>query len=425
MDCTSVAAGFVFGKNKENYSDPIPHFCEHMLFLETEKYDKEALKNFRSSLFSFINAHTSYSSIILTFTRANKILEKCFDVGSEMLLNTKFSDENINSERNVIKQELSMAMANTERLFWLTNEETLGNKYTSPCAVLGTSQQLDAVTKEALQKFRDEVFVSENFVICVNGDIPHFKAKRLANKYFMSKLKSNPSYPVNKETQFYTDKPGNLNIKPSKNNLTSAEVNFKFDLSDEKNEQIFKILQVIAQKEISTRLRDKGLLYGSRFGSFMNKRISLKFNTSSENVNKILDVFGAYLNELKTKEIDQSLLDTVKDNLKYANLEKNSSPKENCARNLLDNYLNFGERYFHKKDAKRREKICEKITAQDIKNFAKDAFSNPNNLYITIMTDKKDYDFYTYEKMQDILTGKETAKQKIKPHKTGNKTNKK
>ena len=40
---TSVTAGFIFGKNRDNYPEPTAHFCEHMFFKETKIFLKANL----------------------------------------------------------------------------------------------------------------------------------------------------------------------------------------------------------------------------------------------------------------------------------------------------------------------------------------------------------------------------------------------
>ncbi len=419
MKCVSVAAGFVFGENRNNYSEPTAHFCEHMLFQETTKHNKEELKRLTQQIFSSnYNAFAETSSLFFQFLRANKMFEKALELSSEMLLETKFSPRLVKNEKGVIQQELVHALSNTQRKNIIMRDQNRGLKYSNKTQVLGSAEEISQIKAKDLQKFRDEVFISQNFIFSIVGDISLFKAKRLSNKYFVSKLKSNPSYPVNREIDVFVEKPGNLCINHynSKEKIIGS-ISFKFPVFDEKKFQIVNMMCYLLTGiggDFFELLRSKGLSYHCRV--CINKYIDrnflvFEFESSSDNVNKIIDQIGKLIHKLKTEKFDETRLDFIKNDVEYRKKEKTKN-KFDESQSLLRAYLQDGTKYFTKKANKRVKKLFNSVTADDILNLSNEIFSTPENVYVAILTGQKDNDYYSYEKIQKIVTGKSGEKVK-------------
>ena len=421
MKCVSVAAGFVYGENRNNYSEPTAHFCEHMLFQETTKHNKEELKILAQQTFSSnYNAFTETSSLFFQFLRANEMFEKAMELSSEMLLETKFSPQLVKNEKGVIQQELVGGLNNPQKQYYFTTQENIGNKYAYKTAVLGSGEEISQIKAKDLQKFRDEVFISQNFIISMVGDISLFKAKHLANKYFVSKLKSNLSYPVNREIDVFVEKPGNLCVNYFPLNKVKGSVSFKFPVLDEKRFQIVNMMCYLLTGiggDFFELLRSKGLSYHCRvcINKYTDRNFLLfEFDCSTENVNKIIDQIGKLIHKLKTEKFDETRLDFIKNDVEYRKKEKTKN-KFDESQKLLHSYLYDGTKYFTKKANNRVKKLFNSVTADDILNLSKEIFSTPENVYVAILTGQKDNDYYSYEKIQKIVTGKSSAKSKSEP----------
>ena len=419
MKCVSVAAGFVFGENRNNYSEPTAHFCEHMLFQETTKHNKEELKTLAQQIFSYKNAFTNTNRLYFVFSRANEMLEKAMELSSEMLLETKFSPQLVKNEKGVIQQELVRALNNPQRQYYYTTQENIGNKYCYNTAILGSEEEISQIKAKDLQKFRDEVFISQNFIISMVGDISLFKAKRLANKYFVSKLKSNPSYPVNRETDVFVEKPGNLCVNYFPLNKVTGNVSFKITDFDDKKMEILSMMAYLLNGiggDFHECLRDKGLVYSCGFFNkiYPDRMYAMfQFESSQENVNKIIDQIGKLIHKLKTEKFDETRLDFIKKNKEYRKKES-SIDKSSEGQKLFNAYLQDGTKYFTKKANNRVKKLFNSVTADDILNLSNEIFSTPENVYVAILTGQKDNDYYSYEKIQKIVTGKSGEKSKSK-----------
>lgn len=405
---TAVVAGFIFGKNRDKYPEPTAHFCEHMFFKETESKNSNELSTAISETFPRNNGRTGLFFTEIDFCRSNKALEPCFKLASEMLLNTKFSKKHIESEKGVIKQELVRKLNNPDMIANFTFFRCTRSLYCQNTAVLGSEQEISNIDAKTLKKFRNDIFVSQNFTITIQGGISYQKAKRLAEKYFIKQLKSNPDFPVDKTTNIISDKQGNLLIEnyPFKKSICKIGIKLEPEANTLKNRQIANMLCGICNSTtgiLLKMLRDNGLVYGAGMWYKYTKEesmIGIDFSCSDDCVNKCIDKIGKIFNNLRTTLVDENIIETKKKNSKLASDEAN---KQIYPSTLFARYLSDGYECFTRKYKKQMKKLYYDITPQDILDFCNQVLTKPENLYVSILTGSEKDNFYTYEKMQKIL----------------------
>ncbi len=408
---THVTAGFFFGKNRDNYSEPTAHFCEHMLFKSTTQKDYKTLSNEINNTFSYLDAVTSQVYIKLIFQRANEAISPCFKLASEMLLKTKFLPKEIKGEKGVIKQELIRGNANYNTQFAFATIRTLRDNHNSSTSTLGNEEEIENINSNALKKFRDEVFISENFIIVIIGGISYRKAKKLTEKNFINKLKSNHEYPVDKIIDFPVNRPGNMNVEYFNFQKVIGRISFKIDIdiNNIKTIEILNMCNIIFNNingKLFKLLRDNGLVYFTSFSSYYHKdyqMINIDFETSNENVNKIFDKIAIFIKELKENNLDNDLIISAKKNEKLMKHESETNLNID-ANNIVYTFLELGEKKLSKSIERKHKKAFKNITSEDIKEFFKTNISNPENIYITILTGEKNPQYYSYEKIQKMFT---------------------
>ncbi len=407
---TSVTAGFIFGKNRDKYPEPTAHFCEHMFFKETKNLSHEKLVDKAKNIFSIHNAHTGIYHTCIDFCRSNKLIQECFELASEMLLNTRFIKKHVENEKGVIKQELTRGLNDIKRKFGYAYSKTVRTQYNSDFCVLGTFEEIDQVNTKTLKKFRDETFISQNFFICIRGGISYHKAKKLSEKYFINKLNSNPTYPVDKNLIIPNDKKGNLIIEKFHLDKTKCQLSFKIpqELETTKSRIILKMIARLSNGIngiIGQTLRDSGLVYSTNFaggtispeGSFF----ALDFQCSNENTNKVINKLGKVLIDYVNGQITDEMIKDQKKKEKYE--EDEISGFSIYPNNDFFTYFKNMEYVFTRKYKKQYKKEYNSLKAADIQEFIKTILSKPENLYVTILSNKGPENFYTYEQMQKKL----------------------
>lgn len=408
----SVAISFVFGSNRDNYPNSTAHFCEHMFFESTNNLDKEAFRIQKDEVFGRrLNGQTGVLMTSMTFLRSKKIIEQCFDLASQMMLECKYDPETIESEKGVIQEELVRALNSPRRKEYKAIARTWLNKYVDgENCVLGTKEEIDAVNAELLEKFRKENFISQNLIVEIRGGISYSKAKKLAEKYFINKVASNPDYPVDHNVVSLPEKDGNLHIEEGLTDKTKCVIRIILneDLNTIPNMQRANLVVSLCNGiggKLRCALRDKGLVYAvSMSAEFTEGKIAyliIEFPCSANKVNDTIDEIGKVLYDLRNNPIDDNVVQTRKQNLRYGSdeIQKVISPLT-----MTQHYLRYGIRHFTKKQRKQLRKSFDNMTNADIQEFCKKAFTKEQTYYITLITKEDAKTFYDYDKIIDILT---------------------
>lgn len=414
---TSVDVGFWFGKSADHFPEPTAHFCEHMFFQSTKNRTKEQLTKDMTETFSSNNGHTGMFLTYIDFNRSNKILEPCFELASDMLLNTNFSPKEIESEKGVIKQELIRKLSSQDTAFRVASRKTTSHypRLKRSC-VLGTDNEIDAINADILQKYHDEIFISQNFLISIEGGISYRKAKHLAEKYFISKLKSCPTAEVDKTTDPPFDRQGNLHIEKFSSRRSKIGIAFKLDDFKDVKDRVQNLACLYFLKKLSNNLnkhllgnlRNAGLVYTANLTYLLQKTdgyLVITADTSPKNINNIVDVIGETLRDYRKNLFDKNTLEAIKKNRKYS--EDESAPRPIYPSSLFCDSMLRDDYTFTRKYRKLINKAIKNTTAEDLLQYCQKIFSDPKNIYATFLTDTRNpatKDLYTYAEIKKVLT---------------------
>ena len=86
-------------RNETKDENGISHFIEHMFFKGTDKRNAKEIVQEIENIGGQINAYTSKETTCYYIKALNTHVDLCLDVISDMLLNSKFDEEEIKKER--------------------------------------------------------------------------------------------------------------------------------------------------------------------------------------------------------------------------------------------------------------------------------------------------------------------------------------
>ncbi len=163
----------------------ISHFLEHMLFKGTRDRTPLQVAAHLESLGGELNAftdreYTCYHATVLTEHRA-----EAFDILSDILLRSTVPVAEVERERKVLIQEMSMADENPEDSIANFLMRTVWDKSPLGMPVLGTRQTVAGLQRKHLVRYWDDYYRSENVVISVAGNIEFDEIRDLAEKQFV------------------------------------------------------------------------------------------------------------------------------------------------------------------------------------------------------------------------------------------------
>jgi len=164
----SQVTKFRFSGDREEYELPMgtAHFLEHKLF-EQEKGNME--ERF-AELGATSNAFTSNDITGYLFCSDGNFYE-CLELLFELVYRPVFSDEGVESEKSIIKQEISMTRDDPG---WMGYRTLLTMLYSNhPIAIdpAGTPESVDEISPEVLYAAHDAFYSPDNMTLLVVGDV--------------------------------------------------------------------------------------------------------------------------------------------------------------------------------------------------------------------------------------------------------------
>ena len=156
------------------------HFIEHMVFKGTKTRGAAQLAQFIDSVGGQVNAFTTKECTCFHGRVVDTRLREFAGVLVDMLLCSKFSPQDITSERNVVLEEIDMCSDTPEDLVseQLQTKMLGGGSLGRP--ILGTRKTLAAMTDETLRGYHSTKYVGGNIVVALcgsftEGDIDYLK----------------------------------------------------------------------------------------------------------------------------------------------------------------------------------------------------------------------------------------------------------
>jgi predicted Zn-dependent peptidase len=179
-------------ENKQN--NGISHFLEHLCFKGTEKRKNNyEISKELDSIGAYYNAFTT-NELTGYFTRvAANYFEKAIDVVSDIYLNSRFPEEEIEKERGVILEEIKMYHDDPKthvRELWA---KLLFGDQPAGWPISGFIQNVKKIKRENLITYRERQYRSKSTLIILSGNFKEKQVIDLIKKYFKT-IKKGKAY---------------------------------------------------------------------------------------------------------------------------------------------------------------------------------------------------------------------------------------
>ncbi|MBR2646970.1 MAG: insulinase family protein [Clostridia bacterium] len=183
----SVTMGILVGTGasaETDAEDGISHFIEHMQFKGTQKRNAFEISDAFDRLGAQVNAFTGkdltcyYSKCTSDHTAA------CFELLSDLFLNSTFPEEEMDREKGVVCEEISMNEDTPEDLCLdLLARAFYGTKNYGR-NILGTIENVKGFSVADIQRYKKARYCPENIVISFAGGVDMATAQSLVESYF-------------------------------------------------------------------------------------------------------------------------------------------------------------------------------------------------------------------------------------------------
>lgn len=162
----------------------ISHFVEHLVFQGTEKRDNEKLLKDLSLYCGDYNGYTSRNKTVYMFDILSEDIEETLDISSDMLMNSKFDEADIERERNIILSEIKIALDDMRAYGHDTAIKLAFPNNDISKTEDGSLNSVNKITSNELREHYRTYYVPENTCMVIVSGYNHNYIEEIVKKYF-------------------------------------------------------------------------------------------------------------------------------------------------------------------------------------------------------------------------------------------------
>ena len=181
-----VGTGSCFETEREN---GISHFIEHMMFKGTQKRTAFEISDAMDRIGAQVNAFTSKDITCYYAKSTSDHAGEAFEILSDFVLGSVFPEEEMDREKGVVLEEISMVEDTPDDLCLDVLAEAYFGKEGYGRPILGPAENVKRFSRRELFDYIEERYAPENIVISFAGNIDVKYAEELVEKYFESGMK--------------------------------------------------------------------------------------------------------------------------------------------------------------------------------------------------------------------------------------------
>lgn len=307
------------GSIDENAADNgYSHFIEHMLFKGTETRSAQDIAQEMDAIGGQVNAFTSKECTCFHAKVIDEHLERAIALLSDLVLHSKFAPEDIEREKGVILEEISMVEDSPEDVAHdlLAQANFMDNPLSQ--TILGPAENIKNATRESLLAYKNALYTPQNAVISIAGSFDLDKVCSLIERYFGFWKGTQP--PARKDGE-----PCEKLHLFKKKSIEQAHLCLGFDCAPQGTDEVYActIFNTILGGGMSSRLfqsirEERGLAYSVYSFPSAYKGIgmmTLYAGTSPKNVQEVANSVAQELLKIKEQGFTQEEFEKARDQL--------------------------------------------------------------------------------------------------------------
>ena len=161
----------------------VSHFLEHLLFKGTKRFDAIELNERFDSLGASFNAATSKETTHIYARFLDEHLEEVFDLMSEMMLHSTLPEAEVDSERQVVIEEIAMYEDEPQDKVHDVLDEALFGDHPLGRRIIGTAEVVGGIPVADIAEYHAARYTGANLVVAAAGNLDHDAVHELAGKY--------------------------------------------------------------------------------------------------------------------------------------------------------------------------------------------------------------------------------------------------
>lgn len=176
-----IDAGSRYEKPSNN---GVAHFLEHMAFKGTAKRSQTQLELEIENMGAHINAYTSREQTVYYAKCLSKDVEHAVEILSDILLNSKLGEEEIERERGVILREMQEVEQNLQEVVFDHLHSCAFQGTPLGMTILGPTKNIKSISRQDLLEYINTHYKAPRMVLAGAGGVNHKQLVALGEKYF-------------------------------------------------------------------------------------------------------------------------------------------------------------------------------------------------------------------------------------------------
>ena len=299
----------------------ISHFMEHMFFKGAKRYpDAMAVSSAIDGAGGNFNAFTSEEMVGYYVKISTAKKEIAYDVLSDMLLNSKFDEEEIKRERGVIVEEIRMYHDDPMSQVSLDYHSLILGDQPLGWDIAGPEEVVNSMTRDNFIKHHERFYYGLNSVITAAGGITPEEHEALCRKYFKFNKGGEPA----KAVPFKKMETDRIFLRHKE----TEQAHFIFGTygckAEHEDVAPFRVLNTILGGQMSSRLfyqirERRGLAYYINSGVNSYEDVGLFQVSAGVNLDKVEEAIKcamAEVSKIRDEKVTPEELTRAKENIK-------------------------------------------------------------------------------------------------------------
>ena len=355
----------------------LAHYLEHQLF---NMEDEKSFSKF-SSYGTMANASTSYFQTRY-YISGTKAFKENFNYFLKMIMTPFFTDESVEKERGIIKEEIEM---NDDDIYWNIDQksrECLFNIHPIRNKIAGEVETIKDINKDDLYRAYNYFYIPSNMILTISGKVDKDVVFNLLRNNKLLDIKNHKIIrkEYNEDVLTYSE------YGEIYGNVTSPKLDYSFKI-DKRNIKIkddylvnmylstLFYLMFDETSEFKEEVYNNN--YASRFDeecTFLDDYCIFSLHADSEYADIFKDTVDKYINNIKISEED---LERVK-KINIAGEIRNSENVNRIARYIQNDFVIYNKIYLD------NIKYIKKMNINDLNEIIKN-ISFDNNSFVLML----------------------------------------
>ncbi len=160
-------------RNEEADCGGASHFIEHLLFKGTPTRSADQVMDDFDRLGSRANAYTSQEEVFYYAISLASAIPPTLDILADMFLHSSFPAQEVEKERGVVLQEISMNQDTPSRYIYNQFHQGFWRGHPIGSPILGTAEVISSISRERLMEHKHANYLADATIVSAAGNVEH------------------------------------------------------------------------------------------------------------------------------------------------------------------------------------------------------------------------------------------------------------